>query len=260
MHPSTFGEEMKKTPILICLAIGLSFACNLSILHAETGKLFDATDIYTISDSAMKFKYSDSLNDEEKKILDLRYSYIERHYEIRRGDEYVVSECFRRAMHGRTPKEVVVMANYCAELESKKFAAEFGDIHEVDQEAPPYYVDPDRCVAEETRNNTFPRSEKQLAEAITGYWAEENTSYYGIVNFGGDGYYEGRAWETHNKKKLIFTVKGRWWIKKRLLYTSTIEDIDKRDPSFDLIISISDSKLSLRAPDGIYHRSRVNGF
>ena len=97
---------------------------------------------------------------------------------------------------------------------------------------------------------------------IIGSWAE-GESIYSITTFEINGMYSCKMWKTPQKKEIILTEEGKWWIENGRLYNRIHKMepplIPKTDePIVDIIVSISDIKMTLINEAGQqYEKSKV---
>lgn len=105
-------------------------------------------------------------------------------------------------------------------------------------------------------------SDELYRNKIVGSWAECE-SVYTIATFEIDGKYSCKMWKTPQKKEIILTEEGKWWIEKGCLY-NTIHKIEPplihraNKPIVEIIVSISDTKMTLIDEEGQqYEKSKV---
>lgn len=102
-----------------------------------------------------------------------------------------------------------------------------------------------------------------LRKQIIGKWAE-GISPYGISAFHEEGIYEAWGYESPNKRNLIVSAKGKWWIENGYLY-NIVHEIDPAVPGLktneviiDKIVDISENTMLLIDKGGTqYSKNKV---
>ena len=93
-------------------------------------------------------------------------------------------------------------------------------------------------------------NDKSYNKMIVGKWAEEGERY-GIASFKEGGVYEAWMYDSPKKEKLLYTIKGTWWIKDGKLYNTATEitppmpDFDSSRVVVDRIVEITEDSMTL---------------
>jgi hypothetical protein len=112
--------------------------------------------------------------------------------------------------------------------------------------------------------NDISSIDEALKLKIIGQWAQ-GESPYGIASFEKDGRYEGWIYDNAKKGKLLYEMKGKWWIKDKKLYNSlsemkpTLPGMDMQKVEVDKIVDItSDTMTLINDKSTEYTKKRVN--
>ena len=104
--------------------------------------------------------------------------------------------------------------------------------------------------------------DKTYSKSVLGSWSEGETPY-SIAIFKEGGVYEGEVYKSPDKKEVIFTVKGKWWVTEGRLYNevhkftpATVPVTDK--VYIDTIVSITKDTMTLIDEKGVeYSKKRI---
>jgi hypothetical protein len=99
---------------------------------------------------------------------------------------------------------------------------------------------------------------------IIGKWSEGDLPY-AISSFEDKGIFKAWIYENSKKEKLLYSIKGRWWIERGKLYNEKFETTPILPPHLkpssvvvDTIIDISDTMMILIDDDGQqYSKTRM---
>jgi hypothetical protein len=118
-----------------------------------------------------------------------------------------------------------------------------------------------------TLTNSTPRysettsKDELFRKKIIGKWAE-GESPYGIASFEDGGIYNAWLYEDSTKKRLLHSIKGKWWIEKGKLYneaneiTPPIPDLKTGGVVTDEIVDISDDLMTLIDKAGLRYTNK----
>lgn len=86
-------------------------------------------------------------------------------------------------------------------------------------------------------------------KTIIGQWSQ-GESPYGISSFEEGGLYQGWIYENSKKERLLYFMKGKWWIEKGKLYNTLNEispplpGLSMEVPSIDKIVEITEDTMT----------------